>query len=116
MPPPAARVRSATIADTMLPAAPVTTNVVAGVSGTAAVSPGASSATAIVQRSPSAYPISTGPRSRCVSAIRWSAGSAVLREGAKSTALITASGRSRESALVNPVTAPPITDVAPAAS
>ena len=45
-----------------------------------------------------------------------SASAAVLRLGGKSTALISASGRSRASALVKPVTAPPSTEVAPAAS
>ena len=65
---------------------------------------------------PSAWPISTAPGSRRVSSIRMSASAAFLRLAAKSTALTSACSRSRASALVKPVTAPPSTDVAPAAS
>ena len=97
VPPPAACARSAVIADTMLPAAPVTTNVVSGVSARA----GSARARLLDQGRSSSAGRRRGrsrraPGSRSVSSTSDARrGSAVLRDGAKSTALISASGRSR---------------------
>ena len=106
--PPELAARSATMAETMPPAAPVTTKTVSG----PRVRPGWPSAAGAsvnptVQRSPPAWPISTAPGSVRVSATSTSAISAGLRASSKSTAFTSAS-RSRRYAFKSPVTAPPI--------
>ena len=100
----------------MLPAAPVTQNTVSGPRARSGSPSAARSSRPTDQRKSSAWPTSTAPGSRSVSSISVSAIAAVLRLGGKSTALNSASSRSRARALTNPVTAPPIAEVAPAAS
>ena len=78
--PPELAARSATMAETMPPAAPVTTKTVSG----PRVRPGwpsaaGASASPTVQRSPPAWPISTAPGSASVSSTSTSAISAGLR-------------------------------------
>ena len=65
--PPEASARSAVIAATMLPAAPVTTNVVSALSARAGSGSTACSTRPTVHRRPSEYPISTAPGSDSVS-------------------------------------------------
>ena len=114
--PPDAAARSAVIAETMLPAAPVTQKTVSVPSARSGSGSAGRSTSPTAQRRSSAWPTSTTPGSRRVSSIRMSASAAVLRLGGKSTALTRASERSRASALTKPVTAPPIAEVAPASS
>ena len=114
-----AAARSAVIAETMLPAAPVMTKTSSGSSVRARgrcrgrLPRAEPDGPAQARRRGRSRPRRGRAASRRSSA---SASAAVLRVAAKSTALISASGRSRASALVKPVTAPPMTDVAPAAS
>ena len=122
--PPEAAARSAVIAETMLPAAPVTSTTDSDVSGIPPSSPvvrrparragNGCSSRAMPKRCPSTRPTSTQPGSRRVSSTSRSATAAVLRSTGRSTALTRAPGRSFLYDLVKPVTAPPSTEVAPA--
>ena len=116
VPPPVCAARSAVIAETMLPAAPVTTYVPPDGSRLDDAGSTSHSTSPTVQRKPSEWPISTAPGSRSVSSINSSASAAVLRLRSKSTTLTSASPRSSASALQKPLTAPPMTDVAPCSS
>jgi len=124
VPPPTAA-RSAVIADTMLPAAPVTTTTLsassvipapAGMLPSSVRAGNACRLMATPHRPSSARPISTAPGSRRVSSTSRSAMAAVLRLAGTSTALTSACCFSFLYDLAKPVTAPPMGAVAPAGS
>ncbi len=106
------------MAETMLPAAPVTTNTVSGPRTMPSPGPvvAGRSSSVTVHRSPSAWPTSTAPGSPSASATSRSATSSGRSAGPTSTAFTSGSGRSRAKALANPVTAPPSGAWAPASS
>ena len=117
VPPPECAARSAVIADTMLPAAPVTTKVPPAERplDAAAVDGGFQQA----DRPAQPVGVTDLDRAGVAQRLRRSAArpsAAVLRPGSKSTTFTSARSRSRASALQKPLTAPPMTEAAPCSS